>query len=365
MKILIVGPAWVGDMVMAQSLFICLKQQHPDATIDVLAPPWCLELLARMPQVNKGLPLAIGHGEFGLGKRLALGRELRAAGYDQAVVLPNSFKSALIPLLARIPLRTGWRGEARGWLLNDCRRLDKDAYPLMVQRFAALAYPVSPPPWLLQTSHWLAGAAVEQAPVPRLTVTVAAQQATLNKLGLNTVKPVLVLCPGAEYGPSKQWPEAHYAAVAAQYLLQGYQVWLLGSARDREAGERIRASSAAAGCRNLCGETMLGEAVDLLAAATAVVSNDSGLMHVAAALDRPLVVVYGSTSAGFTPPLAGSVRILSLQLPCSPCFKRQCPLGHLDCLKQLHPSRVIGALAELLTQGTASNVEVSPAGIPK
>lgn len=344
MKILIVGPAWVGDMVMAQSLFISLRQQHPAATIDVLAPAWCAALLARMPEVNRALPLAIGHGEFGLGKRLALGRELCTAGYDQAIVLPNSFKSALIPLFARIPLRTGWRGEARGWLLNDCRRLDQSAYPLMVQRFAALAYPAGAVPQ-------------QQPPVPRLTVDATVQQAVLQKLGLHQDKPVLALCPGAEYGPSKQWPEAHYAAVAAQYLLQGYQVWLLGSARDRDVGEGIRSAAATTGCRNLCGETTLGEAVDLLAAATAVVSNDSGLMHVAAALNRPLVVVYGSTSAGFTPPLADSVRILSLQLPCSPCFERQCPLGHLNCLKQLHPSRVTGALAELLTQ-------VSPAGIP-
>src|SRR5690606_19951638 len=146
--ILIVGPAWIGDMVMAQALFKCLKQQHPEASIDVLAPTWSEPLLKRMPEVRQALPLDSAHGEFGFGKRLALGRDLRAAGYDQAIVLPNSFKSALIPRFAHIPLRTGWRGEARGWLLNDCRKLDKAKYPLMVQRFVALAYK-EPPPWLL------------------------------------------------------------------------------------------------------------------------------------------------------------------------------------------------------------------------
>jgi heptosyltransferase-2 len=344
MKILIVGPAWIGDMVMAQSLFMCLKQQHPEAVIDVLAPAWSQALLARMPQVHRAIRLDIDHGELGLGKRLALGRELRAAGYDQAIVLPNSFKSALIPLFAHIPLRTGWRGELRNWLLNDCRKLDKEKFPLMVQRFVALAYD-SPPPWLL------AG----QAPVPRLRVDPATQQDVLGKFGLNTDKPVLVLCPGAEYGPAKQWPEAHYAAVAAHYLQPqcGYQVWVLGSARDRAVAERILSTlrpSALANCRNLCGETTLNEVVDLLAAAAVVVSNDSGLMHIAAALDRPLVVVYGSTSAAFTPPLSAKARTLSLQLDCSPCFKRECPLGHLNCLKQLSPSMAIGAIAELFTE---------------
>lgn len=344
MKILIVGPAWIGDMVMAQSLFMCIKQQHPEAVIDVLAPAWSQALLGRMPQVHRALRLDIDHGELGFRKRLALGRELRAAGYDQAIVLPNSFKSALIPFFAHIPLRTGWRGEARGWLLNDCRKLDKEKFPLMVQRFVALGY-TTPPPWLLKG----------QAPVPRLRVDAEIQADVFEKFGLDTARPVLVLCPGAEYGPAKQWPEAHYAAVAAHYLQPqcGYQVWVLGSARDRPVAERIVEElrpSARANCRNLCGETTLSEVVDLLAAATAVVSNDSGLMHIAAALDRPLVVVYGSTSPAFTPPLSAKARTLSLQLDCSPCFKRECPLGHLNCLKQMAPSMAIGAIAELFTE---------------
>jgi heptosyltransferase-2 len=360
MKILIVGPAWVGDMVMAQSLFMCLKQQHPDAVIDVLAPAWSEPLLSRMPEVHRALPLDIAHGELGLGKRLAIGRELRAAGYDQAIVLPNSFKSALIPCFAHIPLRTGWRGEARGWLLNDSRKLDKEKYPLMVQRFVALAYR-APPSWLLAGN----------VPVPRLRVDASVQQTVLAKFGLDTDKPVLVLCPGAEYGPSKQWPEAHYAAVAAHYLQPqcGYQVWMLGSARDRAVAERVLSdlpASTRANCRNLCGETTLGEAIDILAAATMVVSNDSGLMHVAAAVGRPLVVVYGSTSPAFTPPLSARARTVSLQLDCSPCFKRECPLGHLNCLKQLAPSMAIGAIAEVFTElSEADATQASPAGTPK
>lgn len=337
-QILIVGPSWVGDMVMAQSLFRCLVEREGEVAIDVLAPAWCEALLGAMPEVRRALPLPIGHGELALGKRWRLARELKQVGYDQAIVLPNSFKSALIPWFAGIALRTGWRGEARGGLLNDCRRLDKARYPLMVQRCAALAFaPDAPLP--------------DPLPGPRLVPDNAALAPLLARLDLDTTQPVLALCPGAEFGPSKQWPEAHYAAVAAHYLQRGWQVWLLGSAKDAAVGERITAQVAPERrerLRDLCGTTTLSDAVLLLGQAAAVVSNDSGLMHVAAALGRTLVVVYGSTSPGFTPPLAERVAMLSLALSCSPCFKRECPLQHLNCLRQLGPERVISALDALV-----------------
>lgn len=336
MKILIIGPSWVGDMVMAQSLFRCLLDQHADATIDVLAPAWCSELLRRMPEVRLALPLPIGHGELALGKRWRIARTLAKDQYDQVIVLPNSFKSALIARFAGIPRRTGWRGEARDSLLNDCRVLDKKQYPLMVQRFAALAFDEgselpSPLPW------------------PQLRSDPASLAAARVRLKLDSTKPVLVLCPGAEYGPSKQWPAEHYTHVARHFLGLGYQIWILGSQRDNDIATAILNDSGLhPDLRNLCGLTTLGDAVDLMATATAVVSNDSGLMHVAAALARPLVVVYGSTSPAFTPPLADKVSILSLNLDCSPCFQRQCPLQHLNCMKQLQPPQVIEALGELL-----------------
>lgn len=338
MKILIIGASWVGDMVMAQALFISLRQQHPDCVIDVLAPDWCRALLERMPEVHEALPLPIGHGEFALGKRRHLGKSLRAAGYDQAIVLPNSFKSALIPWFAGIPRRTGWRGEARGWLLNDCRRLDKSAYPLMVQRFVALAYPAGT---MLPT----------QLPWPALRADPAAAAQARQRLGLESLRTVVALCPGAEFGPAKQWPARHYAAVAEAMVGRGWQVWLLGSAKDAVvAGEILQhmQPSTRQHCQDLCGRTALGEAVDLLGDTSLVVSNDSGLMHIAAALARPLVVPYGSTSAAFTPPLAVRARQLTLGLPCGPCFKRECPLQHLDCLEKLEPSRVLTAIDELL-----------------
>jgi len=336
MKILVTGPAWVGDTVMAQVLFRCLREQYPAAIIDVLAPGWCREILTRMPEVRHALPLPLAHGELGLRKRWQIARELAQEHYDQAIVLPNSFKSALISRFAGIPVRTGWRGEARGWLLNDCRWLDKQRYPLMAQRFAALAYAPDAelPPSL---------------PQPALQVNPQSVYAVRQRLQLHGGTPVLVLCPGAEFGASKQWPAEHYATVARHFILQGMQVWVLGSARDSVVAETIVGlSGATAGIFNLCGHTSLADAIDLMSQASVVVSNDSGLMHVAAALARPLAVVYGSTSPAFTPPLAQRVEILSLQLNCSPCFKRECPLQHLDCLRQLMPAAVIAAVTRLV-----------------
>ncbi len=336
--ILVVGPSWVGDMVMTQALCISIKQQHPDAVIDVLAPAWCGALTARMPQVHALLDSPFGHGAIELGRRRALGRELASRQYDQAILVPNSLKSALVPFFAGIPLRTGWRGELRYGLLNDLRVLDAQAYPTMLSRLVALALP--------------AGTALPQRmPWPRFASDAAAQAAALHKHGLSLVRPVVGLCPGAEFGASKRWPEAHYATLAAGLIARGAAVWVFGSGKDRPVAEALAAAVPEAlrsHCHLLAGNTTLLEAVDLLAQTSAVVSNDSGLMHVAAATGRPLVALYGSSSPGFTPPLSAQAQVLRLDLPCSPCFERECPLVHRNCLVQLQPSLVMAALEPLL-----------------
>jgi len=341
-KILIIGPSWVGDMVMAQSLFKVLRQQYPQCQIDVLAPAWSRPILERMPEVNQALDLPFGHGELNLGKRYQLGKSLRQHGYDQVIVLPNSLKSALVPWFARIPLRTGWKGEQRGLLLNDCRPLDKQLYPLMVQRFVALAHPAGTLP-----EQW------DSIPVPQLVATKAGSQAAVVALGLEWQADtrVLALCPGAEFGDAKQWPVEHYARVATEFAGKGWRIALMGSAKDAAVCNSIVAlvpETLQAECDNLAGKTSLGQVIDLLAVCRAVVSNDSGLMHIAAALHRPLVAVYGSTSADFTPPLSDQVELLHTDISCRPCFKRQCPYGHKRCLTELLPEQVISALERLL-----------------
>ncbi|MND99023.1 ADP-heptose--LPS heptosyltransferase 2 [compost metagenome] len=242
-----------------------------------------------------------------------------------------------MPFFAGIPKRTGWRGELRFGLLNDVRKLDKAKYPLMIERFMALAYP--------------AGAELAQPyPRPSLQIQAQSRDAALAKFGLSLDRPVLALCPGAEFGEAKRWPSEHYAKVAETKIREGWQVWLFGSKNDHAVGEAIRARLIP-GLReeasNLSGETSLAEAIDLLSCSNAVVSNDSGLMHVAAALNRPLVAVYGSTSPGFTPPLADQVEVVRLGLDCSPCFDRTCRFGHYNCLRQLEPEAVEAALQRL------------------
>jgi heptosyltransferase-2 len=334
MKILIVGPSWVGDMVMAQSLFMVLKQRNPEVTVDVLAPAWSLPLLERMPEVRQGIVMPLGHGKLGLGERYRLGKQLRVEGYDQAILLPNSLKSAIVPWAAKIPKRTGFRGEMRYGLLNDLRILDKQRLTMTVQRFVALAAePQQPLP--------------EPIPEPKLEVASASIEQALQAIGLQQPeRGLLALCPGAEYGPAKQWPAQHFAAVAAEKISAGWQVWLFGSERDRAVGEAVIAAleGAGDGVENLAGRTTLEQAIDLMSLATVVVGNDSGLMHVAAALDRNLVAIYGSSDPTFTPPLNRRAAILDLNLECSPCFRRECPLGHTDCLQQLKPERVLQAL---------------------
>lgn len=336
--ILIVGPSWVGDMVMAQSLFIELRHRHPDAVIDVLAPAWSRPLLARMPQVHQAIDLPLAHREIGLGKRYRLGRELAAQQYDQAILLPNSFKSALVPLFAGIPVRTGWRGEKRGWVLNDCRDLDKQALPLMVQRFMALALPAD---------TVLPDGLPDPLPVPQLQVNQEQARQVCEQFALPLSQRLLMLCPGAEFGDAKRWPSEHYATVAIEHIKRGWHVVLMGSAKDRSVTGEIAARVNSEACHDLAGRTSLDQAIDVLSQATAVVSNDSGLMHIAAALHRPLVAVYGSTSADFTPPLSDQVATLHTDIDCRPCFQRECPLGHKRCLTELEPVRVIKALERL------------------
>ena len=342
-KILIIGPSWVGDMVMAQSLFILLKQKYPDGVIDVLAPAWSRPILARMPEVRYAIDMPVGHGSLMWSARRRVGRELRQEGYDQAILLPNSLKSALIPWFAKIPQRTGWKGEMRYGLLNDLRLLDKQRYPLMVQRFDALAFPE--------------GAVLpDKLPAPDLHIDEQRIPGLRERFGLSGNRKILALCPGAEFGPAKQWPERYYAEVAAQKIADGWQIWLLGSAKDKPVAESITHSlpeDQRHHCSNLAGVTKLEDAIDLLAIADAVVSNDSGLMHISAALNRPLVVVYGSTSPAFTPPLNEQVAILSIPVDCGPCFKRECPLPdplvQMKCLNDLTPDQVINALDALVS----------------
>ena len=337
-RVLVVGPSWVGDMVMSQALYRQLRQDRPGVQVDVLAPAWSRPILERMPEVRRALTLPFAHGEVNLAARRRLGRELQASAYEQAIVLPNSLKSALVPFFARIPRRTGWRGEMRYGLLNDIRMLDKAALPLMVQRFVALA--LGP-----------GEALPERLPQPRLQVSHAAVEQSREEFAVQPELPKLALCPGAEFGTAKRWPPEYFAELAKQYLQQGWQVLLFGSANDaRECAHIHTACAGHPACIDLAGRTSLAQAVDLLSLATAVVSNDSGLMHIAAALGRPLLAIYGATSPGFTPPMGTRAALQVSDIDCAPCFQRECPLGHHRCMRDTLPVAVADKLRALLAE---------------
>lgn len=318
-------------MVMAQSLFITLKKSLPDCQIDVLAPSWSLALLERMPEVNKAIAMPLSHGQFGFFDRLKLGKKLRANHYDQAILLPNSWKSALIPFVANIPIRTGYIGECRWGLLNDARKLDKSVMTMTVQRFVALGLTpdtANIPP---------------DCPTPRIVINEDQQNSVIKKFKLTGSKKIVALCPGAEYGEAKRWPASYYAEVAKVKIAQGFQIWLFGSAKDQVIAEQIN-NQVEGACVDFTGQTSLAEAVDLMSLVDVVVTNDSGLMHVAAALDKKIIAIYGSSDPGFTPPLNNKAHIMSLKLECSPCFKRECPLGHTRCLQDIKPEQVLNVI---------------------
>ena len=316
-RILVVAPNWIGDALMAQPLLARLRETRPGIKLDVLAPDWVAPVARRMPEVDEVIAVPFRHRALQLGSRWRLGRTLRERGYSEAIVLPNSWKAALVPFFARIPSRRGYIGESRYGLLNRVYRKPDKA---MRRHYARLAE---------------APDAERHQPLPEACLRVDAAHAAATRASFGIEGRYAVLCPGAEYGPAKRWP--YFAELAARLTLP---VVLLGSASDA-------AAAAGVGGKNLVGKTTLDEAIDLIAGAELVVSNDSGLMHVAAALGRPLIALFGSSSPEKTPPQSARARVLWLKPECSPCFQRECPLGHFRCLRELSVDMVLAEAARL------------------
>jgi heptosyltransferase-2 len=327
-RILIVAPSWVGDSILSEPLIALLRQPYEEPQIDVLAPPWCAPVYARMRGIRKIIESPFVHGRLDLAARRALAIKLRAENYSRAIVLSNTWKSALVTWLARIPIRTGYVGEARWALLNDPRKLQKLLVPRLVNRYAALA--------------GTPGKLMPAPPAPVLVPNMANRSAAVRALSLKTRRPVAVLCPGAEFGVAKRWPPNQFAELAALFLRDGFRVWLVGSPNDKLASATVLQSmdDSSRQIHDLCGRTDLGTAIDLLSLASLVVSNDSGLMHAAAAVGVPVVALFGSSSPEYTPPLSPLARIAKIDIECSPCFKRECPLGHFKCMRELSPNLV-------------------------
>lgn len=334
-RTLVISPNWIGDAVMAQPLLQRLKQKHPERPIDVLAPPSVSPVWRAMAEVDTVLETPFRHGALQLEERWRYARELRRRGYADAYVLPNTLKYALIPWLAGIPERVGYKGEMRYGLLNVMHHDDTPQRP-MVPFYAALARdPASP---------------LTPAPRPRMQASSEEIAAVCAKTGIALDRPLVIFAPGAEFGAAKRWPAAHFAQLAKEIFAQDptAQIALLGSPKDREACDEVIAGSGKDGMFNVAGATKLGEAIALIARADAVVANDSGLLHIASALNRPVVALYGPTDPDHAPPFSDMAKSISLRLACSPCKQRECPLGHHDCMNKMEAAMVWAELRPMI-----------------
>ncbi|VAX77143.1 ADP-heptose--LPS heptosyltransferase 2 [Serratia symbiotica] len=345
MKILVIGPSWVGDMVMSQCLYRTLKVEYSSTEIDVISVAWCRPLLARMPEVHRTLPFSVGHGSLAITERWRLGHALRKNQYDRAYVLPNSWKSALVPFFANVAQRIGWCGEKRYGLLNDIRMLNKAAFPRMAQRYLALAYDKGrincaddlPKPLLC----------------PQLQVNKEEIGKSITTFKLTVQRPSIGFCPGAAFGPAKCWPHYHFVTLAKKLIDQGYQVVLFGSDNDYAVGEKIQTAlqgKSRKHCINLAGKTKLDHAVVLISSCKAIISNDSGLMHIAAALNKPLIALYGPSSPDFTPPLSDKAKVIRLIRGYHKVRKANTAHGYHQSLIDVQPQQVLEALMSLLVE---------------
>tara|TARA_R110002124_G_scaffold279502_1_gene452102 strand:- start:1411 stop:2454 length:1044 start_codon:yes stop_codon:yes gene_type:complete len=342
-KVLIVAPSWLGDLVIAQSLF---KKLYKDGCeIHVAAPNWNKDILNFMPEVKSTILLPFEHGELSLLKRYKFAKTLSCKKYDKSIILPNSLKSALLPYFANIPNRVGYIKEGRGIFLTDRRKLNKEFLPLMVQRFNYLGE---------QEKKLSSIINVNKEYYPKLDTSNINYNLLQEKFNINfSLGNSIAIAPGAAFGPAKRWPKKYYAHVAKEYLNKGFNLFIVGASQDSNTAQNIIDiinvnNNYNDKIYNLTGKLSLTETVSVLAKSTFLITNDSGLMHVAAALNLAAVAIYGSTSQKFTPPLNDKcVALYDNNISCRPCFARTCKYGHYKCLYKITPDMVLRELDKL------------------
>jgi len=337
-KVLIVAPSWLGDLVIAQSLF--KKLHNSNHEIHVAAPLWNKEILDFMPEVSKKILMPFEHGEVSLVKRYKFAKALQKENYGTSIILPNSLKSALLPYFAKIPNRIGYQKEGRGIFLTDKRILNKDFLPFMVQRFNYLAVNKN-------ENNFTDSIKVTSELYPKLDTSSIQYDLLQSKFNVDLLNSKsIAIAPGAAFGPAKRWPEKYYAEVAKEYLDKGYNLFIFGAKQDSETALKvIEYIGNSNNIYNLTGRLNLTETVGILSKANYLITNDSGLMHVAAALDKKAIAIYGSTSHKFTPPLSDKCKVLfDDNISCRPCFKRTCQYDHYKCLYNITPDMVLTEL---------------------
>ncbi len=326
-KILVTGPSWIGDMVMAQSLFILLKKMRPYCRIDVLAPPATAAVVGRMPEVSRCIPFNSRHGKLDLLMRIKTGLALKTAHYDEAIIIPKTLKAALPSMFAGIPKRAGFRSHFG--MVNRVRSYSKSRDDLFIKRYLSLS------------SDTAYDMEFEDIPKPQLQIDCQNKDVLLTKYGLKPDE-FVVFAPGAEFGPAKKWPSEYFAELADLLNNRRLKICIVGSDKDKKTSSEIIENSKHPEIVNLCGLTKLPDAIDIISAANAVFTNDSGLMHISTACDTQVFAIFGSTSSRYTPPISrpGLSKVIQSGLSCSPCFDRECRYGHYDCLRQISPLHV-------------------------
>ena len=345
-RILIIAPNWIGDAVMSQPLIAMLKQALPTCIIDVLTTPWVAPIYRACSEVNQVIEAPLQHGKLQWNTRVQLAKQLRLANYTSCFVLPNSLKASLIPWLAKIPVRIGFRGEMRFGLINRALvNPPKTVREPMIKHYAKLLELL---PEMDFPIDKLVAIKPAQLHIPHLYQTEIQMRLSSEKIDCAAL---YALAPGAEFGPAKRWPSERYAELAAMILQHDARanILILGSTSDTEIGQLIQIQTEKLGMNtarlhNWCGTTSLNQALATIANCKAMVSNDSGLMHIAAALQIPQVAIFGSSDPSHTPPQSSKARIIWLHLPCSPCYQRTCPLGTLACLQGITAAQVFTAL---------------------
>ena len=320
-KLLIIPQNWLGDIVMSQTLLKKVKSENPNTVIDILVNSTFKSLVERMPEINKAVILDSGHKELGLLKRLDLARRIKG-NYDQSIVLSRSIKSALIPYFAKIPIRTGELGESRYILINDLKKFTKGDRRKTAFRYVSM---FSKKEEVLDKKYY-----------PSLQSDPENMKILSDKYKLNLDKKIIIFAPGAAFGPSKMWPVEKFKELGEK-LNKDFFILILGSNNEKNIGDKIVTNK---NMINLCGETTITEAVDLMHISEFCVSNDSGLMHLASATNTKSISIYGATSPELTPPLTSNKEIHYRGISCSPCFEKKCKYGHYNCLVEIQADDV-------------------------
>lgn len=326
-RILLIGPDTVSHLLCTQALCIQLLAHYPNARIDIVASESLSGLINSIPQIQTHFPLETQNKKLSVKNIFKLVKKLKPEAYQQAIVLTDNYRPALLSWLTRIRSRIGFGSLIRLGLLNDIRTSNAEQYDLLIQRYVSLAYHAHDPD------------AAQKIPTPKLEVQDDTVKNTCHRYQLHDHKPILIICPGSPLGDTHRWPAKYFAAVANVKLDAGWQVWLIGHNSDQPYAAEIQTRTQKP-CIDFTGRLNLEETIALLSIGKQVVTNESEWMHIASVLNKPTIAIYGAHHPSLEPPLSKYTKVVSIEIPCKPCNQRQCPDQHYRCLRDILPETI-------------------------